>query len=354
LPFVIGELIQSQSGYAAVRAAQKQAAAETPNAAFVSAVGLMGDSTAIHFDTTGQLELGRRYAEAMLRFGPAMRRTIAHWKLDETTLAWRGTYAPVTDAVTGTEGVLYGYGEADQAAVTGAVINRDGPEGGTDRAFDFAPDAGISGVNTNRPDALPATGDFSLLVWLKTTDPHIAQGHLFSNNNGQAARANLMVNGGALSWFHHGGLSLSEPASPIFDGAWHRVGVMRKGNEWFLLRDGQRVAAGQSAAAISQDTEWMIGRMRAYNGNFEGLVGEVVVLNYAADEPLKVESLWAQPGGACQLAWCSRPGFEYAIEWSIDLERWDLCRIVPAGAGSATQATISDPGSGLRLFLRIR
>jgi hypothetical protein len=354
LPFVIGELIQSQSGYAAVRAAQKQAAAETPRTAFVSAVGLQGDSTAIHFDTTGQMELGRRYAEAMLRFGPAMRRTIARWRLDETTLAWRGTFAPVTDAVTGTEGVLYGYAETDNAAVTGAVINRDGPDGGTDRAFDFAPDAGISGVNTNRPDALPATGDFSLLVWMKTTDPYAAQGHLFSNNNGQAARANLMVIGGALSWFHHGGLTLSEPASPIFDGAWHRVGVMRKGNEWFLLRDGQRVANGQSAAAIGQDTEWMIGRMRAYNGNFEGLIGDVVVLNHAADEPFRIESSGFIPGGDCVLSWTSQPGFEYGLEWSPDLTVWNLLGIVPATGGQRTSHAFPDPSSGPQLFLRVR
>jgi hypothetical protein len=168
LPFVIGELIHSQSGYAAVRAAQRQAAAGTPRAAFVSAVGLTGDSTAIHFDTTGQLELGRRYAEAMLQL------------------------------------------------------------------------------------------------------------------------------------------------------------------------------------------EWMIGRMRAFNGNFEGLIGEVVVLNHPADERLEIETLWAQPGGARQLAWRSRPGLEYALEWSADLERWDLFRIVPAGSGALTQAAFPDPGTEPRLFLRIR
>lgn len=354
LPFLIGELIQSQASYANARAAQRQAAAETTNAALVSAVGLAGDSTAIHFDTTAQLELGRRFAEAMLRFPPLMRRTIAHWKLDEPTLAWRGTYAPVTDAATGTEGVLYGYAEADQATVDGAVVNRDGPAGGADRAFDFAPDPGISGVNTNRPDALPATGDFTLLVWMKTTDPHVSQGHLFSNNNGQAARANLMVNNGALAWFHNGGVTLSEPSSPILDGRWHRVGVMRKGSDWSLLRDGQPVATGNSAAPVGQDTEWMIGRMRAYNGNFEGHVGDVLVLNHAADEPLQIESLHLLPGGDCRLAWHSQPAFEYGLEWSADLVGWNLLEIVPAAAGAATSHSFPDPGAGRNLFLRIR
>lgn len=352
LPFLIGELIQS--GYANTRSAQRQAAAETANAYFISSVALRGDSTTIHFDTTGQLDFGRRYAERMLQSGPPMRRTIARWKLDEATLRWTGAYAPIPDATGGTEGVLFGYAEADQTLVDGTVVNRDGPGGGADRAYDFAPDPGISGINTNRPDSLPATGDFTLLVWMKTTDPHSSQGHLFSNNNGQAGRANLHVQAGALTWFHNGGVTLNEPGSPVFDGKWHRVGVMRKGNDWSLLRDGMVVATGNSAGAIGQDTEWMIGRMRAFNGNFEGMIGDVTVLNHAITDPLEIESSQLVPGGTCQLAWSSQPGFEYGIEWSPDLDDWNLFRIVPAAAGATTQATFPDPAAGSRLFLRIR
>ena len=91
-------------------------------------------------------------------------------------------------------------------------------------SYDFAHDSGIAGVNTNRPDALPATGDFTLLVWMKPSDPHAAQGHLFSNNNGQPGRANLHLHNGSLKWFHNGGVTLTEPNSPIFDGQWHRSG----------------------------------------------------------------------------------------------------------------------------------
>jgi hypothetical protein len=47
-------------------------------------------------------------------------------------------------------------------------------------------------------------------------------------------------------------------------------------------------------------------------------------------------------------------GHGYALEWSTDLVRWNLFRIVPAGSGAATQDTFPDPGGGLRLFLRIR
>ncbi len=352
LPFLIGELIQSS--YANTRAAQQQAAAETGNAAFISSVALQGDSTTIHFDTTGQLDFGRRYAERMLRFGPPMRRTGGHWKLDEATLPWTGSYGQIPDSASGTGGVLFGYAEGDQATVNDRVVNRDGPLAGGDRAYDFAPDSGIAGINTRRPDALPATGDFTLLVWMKTTDPHAAQGHLFSNNNGQAGRANLHLQDGALTWFHHGGVTLSEPGSPVFDGRWHRVGVMRKGNDWSLLRDGTVVATGSSAAAIGQNTEWMIGRMRAFNGNYEGMIGDVTVLNHAVTDPLEIESSQLVPGGSCQLAWTSQPGFEYGLEWSSDLAAWNLFRIVPAATGAATSDTFADPGEGKRLFLRVR
>ena len=352
LPFLIGELIQT--GYSNTRAAQRQAAAETTGAAFISSVALKGDSTSIHFDTTGQLEFGRRYAERMLQSGPSMRRTIGHWKLDETSLPWNGSYTPVTDSAGGTEGVLYGYAETDQATVSNSIISRPGPSGGADKAFDFSPDAGISGVNTNRPDALPAGSDFTLLVWMKTNDLHASQGHLVSNNNGQAGRASLHVQNGALVWFHNGGLTLTEPDSPVFDGGWHRVGVMRRGNNWSLLRDGKVVATGSSAAAISQDTEWMIGRMRAFNGNFEGMIGDVTVLNHAAFPELKVETSSFTPGGPCAVSWTSQPGYEYGIEWSADLVEWNLFRIIPAADGSATHDIFPDPGDGRRLFLRIR
>ena len=351
LPVVIGELIQSS--YATTRGAQRLAAAETPQAAFVSSVGLKGDSTTIHFDTTGQMELGRRYAERLLQFGTPMRRSIAHWRLDEPSLAWNAIFAPVTDSVSNTEGVLYGYAETDLITVNRSVVNQPGPAGGGDRTIDFTPDAGIAGVNTNRPDALPASADFTLLVWMKTTDLHPSQGHLFSNNNGQTGRASLHVTAGALTWFHHGGVTLNETNSPVFDGAWHRVGVTRRGNTWSLLRDGNVVATGTSAGTISQDTEWMIGRMRSFNGNFEGSIGEVLVLNHALPTPLGIQSFRFSPGGACQLAWNSEAGFEDGLEWSEDLVRWNLLHVLPATSASRTHS-FTDPGNGRRLFVRIR
>ena len=353
LPFLIGEIIQS--GSATTRAAQQQAAAETPNAAFISSVALKADSTVVHFDTNGMLDFGRRYAERMLQFGNAMRRSTGRWKLDEPSLTWSNSqYGGIIDSVSGTEGVLYGYTEADQALVNASVVNRPGPGGEADRAYDFAVDSSIGGVNSNRVDALPASGDFTLLVRIKTADLHVSQGHLFSNNNGQAGRANLVLVNGALQWFHNGGVTLTESNSPIFDNQWHQVGIMRRGTQWTLLRDGPAVATGTSAGVIGQNVEWMIGRMRSFGGNFEGTIADVVIYNYALDDFLKIESSSFDPGGDCSLAWSSRAGFEYGLEWSPDLRAWSLLDIVPAAEGTVTSHTFPDPGNGQRLFMRVR
>jgi len=352
LPFLIGELIQGS--YANTRAAQQQAAAETPGAEFISSVALKPDSTVIHFDTTGMLDFGRRYAERMLQSGNAMRRASGHWKLDEATLPLvNSQFTGILDSATGTEGVFFGYTEADQAFVENSVLNRPGPEGQSERAYDFAVDSSISGINTNRPDALPATGDFTLLVWMKTADPHVAQGHLFSNNNGQPGRANLVLVNGALQWFHNGGVTLTEANSPIFDDQWHRVGIMRKGDQWTLLRDGLAVATGSSTGAINQNVEWMIGRMRAFNGNYEGRIADIVIYNHAIDDLLEIKESSFIPGGECGLVWSSSSGFEYGLEWSSDLQDWNLFQIVSA-AGLQTSRAFADPGDGERLFLRVR
>lgn len=353
LPFLIGELLQ-QSAYANARNAQQQAAAETPNAAFISSVGFKGDSTTIHLDTLAQLDLGRRFAERMLQFGPVMRRTSAHWQLNEPSLTWNGSnWTGITDTVSGTEGVLYGYAQTDQSAVE-SIVNRPGPDDNDDRGIDFSPDPGISGVNTLRPDALPARGDFTLLVTMRTQDPHASQGHLFSNNNGQAGRCSIHLQAGALTWFHNGGVTLTENASPVFDGQWHVVGVIRKGNSWRLIRDGLTVATGESTGTISQNTEWMIGRMRAYNGNFEGEISDVRILNHALSDPLEIQSFQFTPREACAITFSSQPGFEYALEWSADLLAWNPLRIATASADDRTTEHFTDPSLAGQLFIRLR
>ena len=121
---------------------------------------------------------------------------VHHWALDEPSLTWNGSgWTGVQESVSSTVGDLWGYtSSTDDLTQTGlGVLGNAGPLGGSDFAYDFAVDTGISGVATNVTTALPATGDFTLLAWIKTDNAHSAQGHVFSNNNAQAGRANLFL-----------------------------------------------------------------------------------------------------------------------------------------------------------------
>ena len=207
---------------------------------------------------------------------------IHHWKLDET-LTWYSAgsvWSGVIDSVSGVPtGVLWCYGEAD--AVNTNVTGQPGvPLYPGDKSYNFTEPTGISGVNTNTMTAIPTTGDFTLLVWMKTDNLHAVQGHLFSNNNGQVGRANLHVLNGALMWFQNGGVTLTENNAPIFDNKWHEVGVSRKGNQFFLLRDGLVVgsaAVSSGTAPISTNQHWMIGRQRSFAGDFDGFIADVKI-----------------------------------------------------------------------------
>lgn len=64
LPFVIGE-VYDDGKRDHVRAAEQAVAAAVPHTAFVTCSGLKTSDHGTHFDATGQLELGKRYAAAM-------------------------------------------------------------------------------------------------------------------------------------------------------------------------------------------------------------------------------------------------------------------------------------------------
>ncbi|HPY77316.1 MAG TPA: immunoglobulin domain-containing protein, partial [Anaerohalosphaeraceae bacterium] len=214
---------------------------------------------------------------------------IHHWKLDESSLTWNGsTWGDIIDSVPGNPlGLLWGYSETDP--ITTTVINQPGlPLYPADRAYNFTEQiSAISAAFLNNNTAVPASGDFTALVWMKTNQLHSGtnkEGHLFSNNNGQAGRASLYLHNGALRWFHNGGISLADETldkESLFDDNWHEVGISRKGNQFVLLRDGRVVASGYAsgAATFSTNTSWMIGRARSYSGDYDGYVADVKVYN---------------------------------------------------------------------------
>jgi hypothetical protein len=214
---------------------------------------------------------------------------IHQWALDETSLTWNGTvWVDVIDSVPGNPtGQLWGY--TSTSPVNTTVINQPGvPLYTGDTAYNFTESTGISAAFLNNMSPIPTTGDFTVKVWMNTTNLHTAQGHLFSNNNNQAGRANLYLLNGALAWFQNGGVSLVDATADkgsIFDGNWHEVGIARQGDRFDLLRDGLVVATGNSTTAFTTTQSWMIGRMRASNGDYEGSIADVKVYDTYIPEP---------------------------------------------------------------------
>jgi hypothetical protein len=207
---------------------------------------------------------------------------IHHWALDEATLVHDGTnWTGVMDSVTGTSGMLWGFAAGDDLTQTGlGVLANPGPAG--DFAYDLERDAGIGGVATNVFGALPATDDFTVLTWIKTTNAHTAQGHIFSNNNNQSGRAGLFAMNHKAGFWAQGFGSVLTSTTDIDDGAWHEIGVCRSGGTFYLVVDGVvEASALYPAVSIDQGTFWMIGRMRSYNGNYEGQVADVKIYNEA-------------------------------------------------------------------------
>ena len=211
---------------------------------------------------------------------------VHHWALDEPSLTWNGSgWTGVQESVSSTVGDLWGYtSSTDDLTQTGlGVLGNAGPLGGSDFAYDFAVDTGISGVATNVSTALPATGDFTLLAWIKTDNAHSAQGHVFSNNNAQAGRANLFLqNKKALFWAQGFTDGPIVSTSDVDDGIWHLLGIARSSGTFYLSVDGEvQDSFDGPSVSIDQGTMWMMGRQRSYTGNYEGLVGDVQVYNEA-------------------------------------------------------------------------
>jgi len=223
---------------------------------------------------------------------PVHAELIAHYELEESGMVWgSGVWGPVNDIAGSNDGVLWGFGEVDGAAVSNSVINQSGPGvRGDNRAYDFATTnssgTSISGIAT--PNTLiPATGNFTVLVAFKTSSHAADQGHLFSNNNNQTGRANLMVYNSKLSWWHKDGAFLNSSVS-VNDGNWHVGGIAREGNRFDLYLDGDIVASSESSTAISTTYQWLIGRSRNnYDAvDYNGLISDVKVYDAYAI-PLK-------------------------------------------------------------------
>ncbi|WP_442482192.1 LamG-like jellyroll fold domain-containing protein [Aeoliella sp. SH292] len=204
---------------------------------------------------------------------------IRHWALDELSLPVdiSGSAGEVVDSTGNSTGGRL-FGAVAGADLTG-VVGAPGPAGfGT--AYDLTEATGITGVFTNSNDAIPATGDFSLQIVMKTTSA-VNNSNIFSNNNAQAGRAGLQVNAsGDLMWFHNGGAVLAPVLGAdlfVADGQWHTVGIAREGARFDMFINGEIVSTGVSTGSFSTTQSWMIGRQRSFGGDFDGVIADVKI-----------------------------------------------------------------------------
>ncbi|MCA9247713.1 MAG: LamG domain-containing protein, partial [Planctomycetales bacterium] len=188
------------------------------------------------------------------RQGRAAPKLVAHFPFDETKPG------PVADAAGGQPVVRQGQ-----------AVGKAGPVG---RAYQFAGRG--DRVSTGNKTLIPADDDFTILMWIATRQTD--QGHLLSNNGGQPNRANLMVSGGQLRWFHQGGVGEVSTNFNVADGRWRQVGVTRIGPEYTLWIDDRAYPIGKSNTPISQAQPWSIGSNALGNGHvFAGLIDDVRV-----------------------------------------------------------------------------
>lgn len=204
-----------------------------------------------------------REAQLTLLDGPAL---IAHWKLDDLNL-------DSLEVLNSAPGALR-HGERTETT----AINETGQIG---RAFAFGDGASI---DTKYNAWIPQTDDFSVFAWIRTTNVHSVQGHVFSNNNSAAGRSNLHVLDGTVRYFLGGSPNLSiSGKTAVNDGKWHHIGVTRSGTEFTLWVDGVADAFGFSSGAVQQDPDWAIGRRGRPAGGypFDGWIDDVGVWHVA-------------------------------------------------------------------------
>ena len=154
--------------------------------------------------------------------------------------------------------------------------------GGVSGRCAFFTGARSRGMVANSTRLIPATGDFSLFFWvaLPAVDSDVGGRHLFSNAVGESGDFALLADGaGGLNTLglsftpdSGGGTVTVSTDAVVADGAWHNVGVIRRGTTIELWLDGVRKATAACSAenAISQNEFWHLGSNAAETSGFLG------------------------------------------------------------------------------------
>jgi len=195
-----------------------------------------------------------------------------HYKLDETSAG------PVVNSAGSPNG-----------ANSGATINQTGQIG---RAYGFDGSV-VDYVDTETSTLIPATDDFTVLMWINTTNAHSTeqgghgQGHLLGNSkSGEDGRANMMVQDHQFGFYLNGFNEFYFDLN-IDDGAWHHVGVTRSGNAFSFVIDGSiHAMPGTSSANVGNTgVDWRLGARASAGDQFQydGLIDDVGVWEAAID-----------------------------------------------------------------------
>ncbi|HWP40406.1 MAG TPA: LamG-like jellyroll fold domain-containing protein, partial [Tepidisphaeraceae bacterium] len=147
-------------------------------------------------------------------------------------------------------------------------------------------------VNTNSTSWIPATGDFSLFMFVQTSASLIngTERHLVSNNNAQSGRANLgLIDSSSIAgtdtspfWFHDAaGTTPLHSNLDIADGRVHLVGVSRSatGTVTLYVDNVAFTAPTLDSGSISMAVNWLIGARGTTTPSafFNGVIDDVRV-----------------------------------------------------------------------------
>ena len=190
---------------------------------------------------------------------------VGHWRLDETN-----TSTLIDSTGNSSGGIIFN--DASNLGQTGMFGN----------AFQFDGETDADKVNVNTQTVVPATGDFSIFAWIRTS-ASMGDGlgdYVFNNYiAGNPGRSALQLLNGQVSWFVDSDVRAAGPT--VNDGQWHLIGVTRESGDFRLWADGidYDITDGGS---VGQTDDWYIGgRVADDLRNVNGLIDDIRVYSRA-------------------------------------------------------------------------
>lgn len=196
------------------------------------------------------------------------------------------------------------------------------------------------------------TGDFSVVIWVNTTDTTnnhqaIAK-HESGSSNGWFVSINPTGGGGQTTkaTFYVSELVAQSPtsASPVTDGQWHQIaGVYSAGGQHMIYVDGAPAESSTaSIAVVSNGAPFLVGGVNTAGiplGNYTGLVDEVQVYGSALTDP-QIAYLFGHPGRVLPTV-----QYDLATDWS-DANNPNGTWIYREGANALPHVAAWEMGTG--------